>query len=85
MELTEDKLSEERLMWTRDNGSLALELSEAKKEIMWLKDDLRKTSIQLERERDKYMLQSEVAPVSTEREKVGGNVLNRLKRTFEPF
>ena len=71
MEAVEDKLASEQAQWSRERSALVLERSAAEKELAQLKNDLRKTEIELEREREKYFTPSSDIPASPDREKVG--------------
>jgi len=54
VEDVEDQFSSERAKWSRDAGSMSLEVSNARQEAARLRADLRRAEIELEREREKY-------------------------------
>ena len=61
----------ERAEWSRERANLTLQIHDAEKELVRVKEDLRRVEIQLEREREKYLVPSgNTAPSDKEKVRV---------------
>ena len=60
-------------MWSQERAALSLQLHEAQAEAGRVKNELRRTEIQLEREREKYFPPANEVQVASDRDKVSVN------------